>query len=40
MPDFQVADVDNRILRHENKADRDICLRNGKWYVGLCDQRF
>ena len=40
MPDFQVADVGNRILRHENKADRDICLRNGMWYVRLCDQRF
>jgi len=28
MPDFQEVDVGNRILRHENKADRDICLRN------------
>ncbi len=29
MPDFQEVDVGNRILRYENKADRDICLRNG-----------
>ena len=24
--DFQEVDVGNRILRHENKTDRDICL--------------
>ena len=27
----------NRILSHGNKADRDICLRNGMWYVRLCN---
>ena len=40
MPDFKEVDMSNRILRHENKADRDICLRNGMWYVRLCNQRF
>ena len=40
MPDFKEVDMSNRILRHENKADRDICLRNGMCYVRLCNQRF
>ena len=37
-PDFQEVDVDNRILGHENKADKDICLWNGMWRVRLCNQ--